>query len=89
MELVGTKNINDKKVSLDEINCKLYSERKKIRQYKYNIKITKMSYTGTKSLNLNKIASPWSLKKIMLIQYKICSESCCQNSPHTRKVKEV
>lgn len=28
MELVGMKNINDKKVSLDEINCKLYSERK-------------------------------------------------------------
>lgn len=28
MELVGMKNINDKKVSLDEINCKLYSEGK-------------------------------------------------------------
>lgn len=28
MELVGMKNINDKKVSLDEINCKLFSEGK-------------------------------------------------------------
>lgn len=42
------KNINDKKISLKE----------KFRQYKYNIKITKMTYTGTKGLNLNKIASP-------------------------------
>lgn len=66
-----------------------YTLKEKFRQYKYNIKITKMTYTGTKGLNLNKIASPWSLKKIKLIQYKICSKSSGQNSPHMRKVKEV
>lgn len=35
-----------------------YTLKEKFRQYKYNIKITKMTYTGTKGLNLNKIASP-------------------------------